>query len=200
MPDYSKSLIYKICCKDTSITDIYIGSTTNLIKRKSTHKKRCVDQTAYVYQFIRKNGNWENWETVVIEEYPCNSRQQLFSRERYWKEELDSSLNMNKPVRTNEEKRLNNIKTSRTYDAKFPNRCKEYYIKNKNEISKKNKIYREKNKKIIKIRQHLKYEKNKYKYKIKYTCECGVTSQICNKKKHERTKKHLNFINNLKKL
>ena len=28
--DYSKSVIYKLCCKDPTITDIYIGSTTNM--------------------------------------------------------------------------------------------------------------------------------------------------------------------------
>ncbi len=28
--DYSKGLIYKLCCKDPTITDVYIGSTTSL--------------------------------------------------------------------------------------------------------------------------------------------------------------------------
>ena len=31
--DYSKALIYKISCRDPSITDCYVGSTTNLIMR-----------------------------------------------------------------------------------------------------------------------------------------------------------------------
>jgi len=36
--DYSKSIIYKICCNDINIIDIYIGSTTNFITRKAEHK------------------------------------------------------------------------------------------------------------------------------------------------------------------
>ena len=35
--DYSNTIIYKISCKDTSITDIYVGHTTNFIQRKHTH-------------------------------------------------------------------------------------------------------------------------------------------------------------------
>ena len=37
--DYSNTIIYKIYCNDSSVTDIYIGHTTNFIKRKYQHKK-----------------------------------------------------------------------------------------------------------------------------------------------------------------
>ena len=36
MPDYSKCFIYKLCCRDASIEEIYIGSTCNLTRRKIT--------------------------------------------------------------------------------------------------------------------------------------------------------------------
>jgi hypothetical protein len=36
--DYSKTVIYKICCKDLSISNLYIGNTTNLVKRRYQHK------------------------------------------------------------------------------------------------------------------------------------------------------------------
>ena len=39
--DYSKTIIYKIVCNDLNITDLYIGHTTNFIKRKATHKSNC---------------------------------------------------------------------------------------------------------------------------------------------------------------
>ena len=39
--DYSNAVIYKLSCKDKSITEIYIGSTTNFTKRKYEHKKIC---------------------------------------------------------------------------------------------------------------------------------------------------------------
>ena len=43
MPDYTKCCIYKLCCKDPMIEDCYIGSTTNVIKRRQNHKKSCTN-------------------------------------------------------------------------------------------------------------------------------------------------------------
>ena len=58
MPDYTKCCIYKMCCKDANIEEIYIGSTTNVIRRRCEHKSKCTnpndkDYNAYKYQFIR---------------------------------------------------------------------------------------------------------------------------------------------------
>ena len=39
--DYSNAVIYKICCKDLKVTDVYVGSTTNLAQRRSKHKYVC---------------------------------------------------------------------------------------------------------------------------------------------------------------
>ena len=36
--EYSKNIIYKICCKDITIKDIYVGQTTNITKRRYNHK------------------------------------------------------------------------------------------------------------------------------------------------------------------
>ncbi len=36
--DYSNTIIYKIYSKNPSITDTYIGYTTNFIQRKYSHK------------------------------------------------------------------------------------------------------------------------------------------------------------------
>ena len=61
--DYTTACIYKICCKDLSVKEVYVGSTTNLIQRRGCHKSCCTNQKgkAYnfpVYQFIRENGGW----------------------------------------------------------------------------------------------------------------------------------------------
>ena len=58
--DYSKTIIYKLCCNDINITDIYIGHTTNIIKRKYQHKNCCNNEknknyNYKVYQYIRDN-------------------------------------------------------------------------------------------------------------------------------------------------
>jgi predicted GIY-YIG superfamily endonuclease len=39
--DYSRTIIYVIKCKDDNITEEYIGSTTDFIKRKCCHKGAC---------------------------------------------------------------------------------------------------------------------------------------------------------------
>jgi len=43
--NYSKTSIYKLCCNDTSITECYIGHTTNFTKRKQRHKYSCITTT-----------------------------------------------------------------------------------------------------------------------------------------------------------
>jgi predicted GIY-YIG superfamily endonuclease len=63
--DFSRTIIYKICCNDLKITDVYVGFTTNFNQRKYAHKRCCKyeSQKNYnlkLYQTIRANGGWEN--------------------------------------------------------------------------------------------------------------------------------------------
>ena len=44
MPDYTKAVIYKICCKDVEVKDEYIGSTLDFLKRRQCHKTRCTNE------------------------------------------------------------------------------------------------------------------------------------------------------------
>ena len=106
--DYSKSVIYKLCCKDPLIEDIYIGSTTNMKVRKGQHKTDCNNKNIKAYnqnnyQFIRENGGFDNWDMIMIEEYSCNSKTELQKKERYWFDELKPSLNSIRPYATKEE-------------------------------------------------------------------------------------------------
>ena len=76
--DYSNTIIYKLCCNDPSITEIYIGHTTNFIQRKHNHHSSCCNKNLknyniYVYQIIRNNGGWDNWSMLKIEHYNCNN-------------------------------------------------------------------------------------------------------------------------------
>jgi hypothetical protein len=108
--EYSKTIIYKLCCLDQSINDIYIGHTTDFTKRKCSHKLNCnnennKDYNCYVYQFIRKHGGWDNWNMIQIEEYPCNNKREAEARETYWMKELKSTLNSYISFRTEEEKK-----------------------------------------------------------------------------------------------
>ena len=63
--DYSKTVMYKIVCRDPNIKEIYVGHTVNFIKRKSRHHGscNCESDKAYnlkIYQCIRANGGWNN--------------------------------------------------------------------------------------------------------------------------------------------
>ena len=41
--DYSKTVMYKIVCKDLNIKDLYIGHTVNFRQRKHDHRRHCVN-------------------------------------------------------------------------------------------------------------------------------------------------------------
>ena len=110
MPDYSKTVIYIIRCLDLGITETYVGSTVNPTSRKSGHHNACYDENNKshnyrIYQFIRANGGWDNWEFVILEEYPeCNSKIQKCIRERQVADRLQSQLNTNRAYTTIDEK------------------------------------------------------------------------------------------------
>jgi len=182
-PDYSKGMIYKLCCKDPTIEEIYIGSTINKRNRKNQHKSACnnpntKDYNCYKYQFIRDNGGFENFDMIVIEAFTCNSKNELECRERYWIETLKPELNKYIPTRTQKEYR------------------KEYYEENKEELNKKHKEYYEKNKEEISKRHKKWYEKNKEernkKKREKIKCEkCGCMITRNGLKTHQKTMKCL---------
>ena len=54
--DYSATLIYKITCKDPTVTDLYVGHTTNFVQRRDQHKQSSVNSDGKLYNFIRNNG------------------------------------------------------------------------------------------------------------------------------------------------
>jgi hypothetical protein len=108
MKDYSKGVVYKIVSKDDNISDMYIGSTCSFTSRKYAHKKATTNRVGKtyrrkVYQFIRDNGGFDNFQIIIIESYPCNTRLELVARERHWYNILKPSLNVYMPNRTHKE-------------------------------------------------------------------------------------------------
>ena len=77
MPDYSQGKIYKII--DESNGDVYIGCTTQpLNKRFSGH---------HLFELYDKNR--DDCKISLIEEYPCNCKNELEKREKYFIETND---------------------------------------------------------------------------------------------------------------
>ena len=61
--DYSKTVIYKIVCKDLNVNYKYVGQTTNLNKRRNQHKSSCNNESdkkhhLYVYQPTNQQCLW----------------------------------------------------------------------------------------------------------------------------------------------
>ena len=121
MPDYSKVFVYKICCRDALIEEIYIGSTCNLTRRKNAHKSACNNEAnkSFVYQFIRDHGGWDNWDLIMIENFSCNTKMEKDKKERFWIETLKPKLNKNIPA---------HYQTGEVYDIKEWEKA--YYVEN----------------------------------------------------------------------
>lgn len=163
MTDYTNSLIYKLCCKDATITDEYIGSTTNKYKRKQHHKTSCNNENSKkfnypVYQFIRENGGFENWDLIILEEYSCENKNQLLMKEREWIELRRPSLNCNRSFITKEERKEQKNRITSHHSHKN-------YHENKDAIKK--------------------------KFYEKVICECGCETTYHHLARHKKTKKHL---------
>lgn len=162
--DYTNTIIYKLCCNDISINDIYVGHTTNFTQRKNQHKRSTNSNNQIrVYQFIREHGGWDNWEMIEIENYSCNNLNEAHKRERYWIETLKAKLNCNNPITTKEEKEEQKKVWYEENKEEILNKKQDNYIKNKEEIIEKNKKYNESHKEEIKYYQQEYNEKNKEK-------------------------------------
>ena len=96
---YHNTLIYKIKCNNTDITETYIGHTTNFKKRMSDHRYRCnndkdKDHHKKLYKFIRDHGSgWSNWSGVILEKFKCDDRIQAIAKEQEYLDLLNPSLN-----------------------------------------------------------------------------------------------------------
>ena len=92
--------IYMLKCRDPLVTDIYVGSTMNVVTRMKYHRHGSKHVNTPVYQAIRANGGWLNWEMVVLETYMAVTRTLVAKREGYWHAKLHARLNVQYPGRT----------------------------------------------------------------------------------------------------
>jgi len=90
--------VYKLKCKDTNITEFYIGSTIDFYSRKVLHKNNsnnlnCRIYCSPLYMFINVNGGFDNWEFEVIKEYKFITKKELTINEQAYIELLKPQLN-----------------------------------------------------------------------------------------------------------
>jgi hypothetical protein len=220
MPNYQNGKIYSIRSHLTD--DVYIGSTIEtLSNRLSQHKKyykQWVNKISHYttsYKIIEKD--FDNCYIELVELYPCNSKIELHRREgeiiratecvnkniagrtkKEWCEENKEKIAENKKqwCENNKEKFLEYQKQYRqTNKQQIIIKEKQFYDNNKTKILEQKKQYHLNNKEKITERKKQYYNNNKVKIKQKYTCECGKTLRKDGKKNHEKTTKHINFIN-----
>jgi len=196
MIQYNKSTIYKLCCKNADVTEIYIGSTTNFRLRKSHHKSSCNNENGEkynrkLYSFIRENGGFDNWDMIEIEKVNATDKKDLEKNERRIIEQLKPALNCIIPGRTDKEYYADN-------SDKIKEKQKEYRADNSDKIKEKQKEYRAENSDKIKEKNKDYYANNsdkiKDKFKEKITCVCGSITSKGNLSHHIKTYKHIQFI------
>lgn len=191
MVNYQLGKIYKIV--DLSTEECYIGSTCQptlakrLAKHVSDYKQYCSGKGYLISSFYIVANN--NYDIVLIEDFPCKSKKELHWRERF---HTRSIICVNKIKNQGLLAEVGKKEFRRLVD-------KEYYEKNKEKITERKKVYNEQNK--DKIREYRRLYDETHQKQIKNTrtavhqCDCGGRYQSMNKSQHSKTKKHTSWLN-----
>jgi hypothetical protein len=119
--DYSNTIIYKLVCKDNTINDVYVGHTTNFIKRKYHHKAcyQNLSKKLKIYDIIRANGGWNNWDMVLVSSYNCKNAKEARTKEQYHYEyiKLQTKYNSSNDENTNKNNNFINLSCEKKYNS-----------------------------------------------------------------------------------
>jgi len=184
--NYSKGKIYKIVADTEEEYAPYIGSTTKeyLSQRLAFHR--------YSYNYWKKYGKSkihsfdlferfgvEKCSIILIEKYPCDSRDQLISRERYWFDNIKNCNKIRPKITGDEEKEWD----------------KKYYLKQLENDSEFNKKKYEKTVMLNPNDNKERYQKRREKVLEKITCECGAIIARNSLILHKKSLKHIALQN-----
>lgn len=175
MPNYSNGKIYTIRC----ITDenlIYVGATTQSLSVRFAEHKRS-KRTAISHLVCDSyNNDWSIFYIELYENYPCNSKEELDKKEGQITRDIGT---------------INKCIAGRTKKEWF-NEHPAYLQKHKDIC----KTWRENNKeKLQQYRQNTKLERNEYdRNRPKCKCQCGGCYSGSNKRRHERSNLHQEFL------
>jgi len=185
MKNYQLGKIYKIVCNVTGL--VYIGSTCEptLSRRLAGHvgsyKRYQKGKKNYISSFkIIENSSYE---IVLVESFPCKTKDELHARERYWTKHIDC---------------VNKIKNQgllielgqKEYD-------KQYHKANKDAHKEYHQLYYKDNKGTMKKSHNLYYEANKSGIREyqnqKHKCDCGGSYTTVHKAQHLRSQIHQDY-------
>lgn len=132
MPNYQQSKIYKLWSPSKNL--VYYGSTVQtLAQRLTKHKNhyKTYEKTNHYYSsFIILE--CEDYKIELIEEYPCNNKEQLLKKEGEYIR-TNECVNFEIAGRTNKEYYKDN-------KEKYIERSKKYYNDNKKQINENRRI------------------------------------------------------------
>ena len=200
-------IIYLIKHKTCDDKKVYVGSTNNLKKRINIHRHDCNNEKRKnynykLYQYLRENGGFNQYEFIILECYVCNFKHELLCKEDDYIKMYPNNLNQLRAYLTRQEYKKKNIEQKKIYYEEHKKLINEYQKKwreqHKNKIFEYAKKYREEYKKEIyeknkKYRENNK-EKLNEKSKEKITCECGSIVRKSDIAAHRKSLKHIAFI------
>ena len=184
--DYKNGRIYQIL--NNVDDDVYVGSTTQtLCKRMAKHRvdmNATTKQHRPLYVKMKKHGV-ECFYIELIEECPCENKEQLHKREGHFIREI-ATLNMCQAGRTKKEWTTDN-------NEHVQENAHKYYEQNKEKHSQQSKEYYETHKEQIKQYNKEYHDKRQEESRKLIVCPCGGQYQCYNRSKHFNTQKHKNY-------
>jgi len=138
--DYSTTIVYKIIQKDSvSVTPaedsnhvsspspplLYVGHTTDFVKRRYQHKKCSINPNApgyncKLYKTIREHGGWDNWKMEIVTWFNCSNLYEARQKEQEYFISLKANMNsvdpLPTPVNLPTYENINSIEYSSNFD------------------------------------------------------------------------------------
>lgn len=184
MVNYQLGKIYKLWSDESDM--MYIGSTTQpLHKRLAGHKSDTGRGRSKTYIAMQ---NHPNIRIELIENFPCNSKDELTAREgHYIRLNKDQLLNKAVPGRTREEYEQDNREH-------ITERSRLYQQTNFEVLAQKRREYREENREVIAKKKKDVYEENREaiaEYKKQYREENQGAISEYNKEYYEANKERI---------
>lgn len=195
MPDYSKGKIYKIISNKTN--DVYIGSTIqSLSVRLAGHRKLYKSYLGGKSNYITSYDilKYDDVKIILIEECPCDNREQLLAREQYHIDNMDC-INKNRAIILLSNKEYYKEQYQKALKNN-PNLHKDKYQKELKRNPNHNKDNYERQLKNNPNLHKERYEKYKHINNQKILCECGLESSRKHLSRHKTSKIHHDLLSN----
>lgn len=203
MPNYNDGKIYELY--NLINDDVYVGSTCEVLsRRKAKHWYQAKNKPSPVHKAMMEIG-LEHWKIRLIEDFPCERKEQLNAREGHWIRER-GTLNCRIAGRTQREYYKDNCEVikqrTRDWHAENPERhratSKAWAEANKEKVAEYKKQWQEENREMIAVKNHERYEAQKEEISARrrerVMCECGQEVGRAYLTRHKKSKTHRRIV------